>query len=441
MNNSERLNPLNFKLSLSCRDQIEFQSLSLNELVPENHIVRTLWDFVLSMDLTVCLKHIMTVKGKAGRKAIDPKILLTLWLYTIIDGNISARKLEELCKYHTIYKWICGGVSVNRTNLAEFRSDNPDKFDTLLTSCLAVMVKNGLISDTDFAQDGTRIKANASNNSFLRENSLKNLENEITDYIKKLKEEEKTVTNSYEKKKLVKEQSKANERKRLVALAITNLNEAQTEKQTNSRKSQEKIEKDLPNMRASIVEPHVRKMKMGDSGFRLAYNIQFATGINSRVIYGVDVVNTMDPGTAPNLMTQVWNRLKNLNLEEFKNWVADAAYSGSNDIKAVAKLFPNCFYFAPPKNNINVDPKIHRRTDSEEIKNWKDSIGTKKANELYKLRCSTAEFSNMQIKNHGLVEFPVRTLEKVKGMTLLHVISANFMRSVDLTKKLKDVLL
>src|ERR1700733_12834982 len=157
--NNHTLNPSNFKLSSASRYQYEFLSRCLDELVSLDHKVRLIWDFVASMDLSSALKDISSLYKNAGRPAVDPKITLTLWIYTIIDGNCSARKLAELCQNHDVYKWICGGVQVNRTSLAEFRSRNPRKFDDLLTACLAVMIKNGLIADTDFSQDGTRIKA------------------------------------------------------------------------------------------------------------------------------------------------------------------------------------------------------------------------------------------------------------------------------------------
>jgi hypothetical protein len=46
-------------------------------------------------------------------------------------------------------------------------------------------------------------------------------------------------------------------------------------------------------------------MKMGDGGYRLSFNVQFATGTKSRVIFGVDVVNMLDPGTSPTMMQKV----------------------------------------------------------------------------------------------------------------------------------------
>lgn len=432
MNNSMRLNPANFKLKTSVRNQYEFQAFCLDELVPDEHKVRTVWDFVSNMDLGVCLDDIWTFQGEPGRTAIDPKILFCLWIYSIIDGNASARKLEELCLNHTIYKWICGGVPVNRTTLAEFRSRNPRKFDELLTSCLAVMIKNDVLSDSDFSQDGTRVKANAGNNSFLREDSLKELKTKITAHIVQLKNEEKAIVNAYEKRKVAAQLKQVTEKKNRIKAALENLNVAQCERINNGARNNDKpTEEELSKMRASTTDPEVRRMKMGDSGFRLAYNIQFATGLDSRVIYGVDVLSVSDSGAAPRLMAQVQERLKSLKLSRIKNWIADAAYSAKNELITVAQLFPDCFYYAPPKTK---NAKAYKKGDTDVVKKWRDNIDSEPVKELYKKRCSTAEFSNMHVKNQALKEISVRGRVKAKGMALLHAIAQNIVRFMDLTK-------
>ena len=436
MNNHAPLNPTNFKLKAPCRNQYKFQTSCLDDLIPDDHKARLVWDFVSKMDLSACFIEIMSAQGEAGRPSIDPKIILTLWIYTIMDGNSSARKLEELCQNHNAYKWICGDVSVNRTTLAEFRSKNPRKFDELLTKCLAVMLKNDLICDSDFSQDGTRVKANAGFSSYRREGSLKELEVQLTDYIEQLKKEEKSTPDAYEKRKIVQKERFANEKKKRVLAALESLHEARVEKVVNGKRSHNKVtETDLENVRASTTDPDVRRMKMGDSGFRLAYNVQFATGLDSRVIYGVDIVKTLDPGTAPRLMAQVQERLRSMNLGKIKNWIADAAYSAKDDIITVAGLFPDCFYFAPAKSQKGIDPKKHQKNDCEPLKKWRDSIGSDQTKEIYKKRCSTAEFSNMHVKNAALKEFSVRGLVKVKGMAVLHAIAMNVSRYFDLLKQ------
>lgn len=435
MNNNYRLKASNYKLNSSIRYQYMFQSICLDDLIPEDHRVRFIWDFVSQMDLTACLEDISSYIGSAGRSSIDPKILMTLWLYTIIDGNTSARKLEELCQNHDVYKWICGGVSVNRTTLAEFRSINPKKFDDLLVKCLAVMVQNDLISDSDFSQDGTRIKANAGNNSFRREDSLKDLEEKLTTHLKNLQMEEKKAQNLYERRKIERKEKFMVEKKNRIKAAIESLEGFRIQKVANAKRNHDTVDEvALKNVRASTTDLDVRRMKMGDGGFRLAYNVQFATGLDTRVIYGVDVVNTLDPGTPPRLMAYVQECLKKLNLSEIKSWIADAAYSSKHDVITAAQLFPNCFYYAPPQTCKGIDPKKTVKGDSDAVIEWRKKIDSKEANKLYKLRCSTAEFSNMQVKNHGLREFSVRGLVKVRGMAFLHAIAENILRTLDLLK-------
>ena len=49
---------------------------------------------------------------------------------------------------------------------------------------------------------------------------------------------------------------------------------------------------DKDKARASTTDADARTMKMGDGGFRPAFNVQFATAADSQVITGVDVTNS-----------------------------------------------------------------------------------------------------------------------------------------------------
>ena len=63
------------------------------------------------------------------------------------------------------------------------------------------------------------------------------------------------------------------------------------------------------NARASMTDPEARKMKMGDGGFRPAYNVQFATTVGSSVIVGADVVNAgTDGGQMKPMVDQIEHR-------------------------------------------------------------------------------------------------------------------------------------
>ena len=436
MNNDALFNTSNYKLRTPCRIQMEMQVNCLDTLLPSDHKARDIWEFVSSMDCRPCYALVKTYIGGDGRPATSPQVLFALWIYSILDGNISARKLADLCKNHNAYKWIAGGIPINRTTLAEFRTLNPMLFEDLLTNTLAVMLKAGLIKDTDFAQDGTRIKANAGFNSYHKESTLKETKEEIKSYIALLKAEQE---NSYDKYENTKQKRIAKERLKRVEEALSILEkERDIKKENGTRNGEPPSSDDLKEIRASTTDPMARKMKMGDGGFRLAYNVQLATGMDSRAIYGMDIVTTLDSGTSPRMMGIVHNRLRRLKMDAPTNWISDSAYSAKRDVEVVAELYPNCRYYAPPKVKKGIDPKKHLKNDSQAVKRWRDLIDQEDVNELYKCRCSTAEFSNAQMKQRGWREFLVRGLEKVKSYALLNVIAQNVARYFDLSdKKLK----
>lgn len=309
MNNS---NAQRFKLLNPSRNQVEMQMKCLDDLLPFDHKARAVWEYVEKMDTSSCLQEILSYRDGAGRPTTSPKVLLCLWIYSIMDGNISARKIEDLCQYHDAYKWIAGGTPINRTMLSDFRSKHNEKFNDLLASCLAVMFQSNLISDQDFAQDGTRVKANAGFGLFHREKTLEALKQEIAEHIKKLEEELNSNPNAYDARTKAAKTRAARERSERIDQALENLKESRQRKiEAGEKTRQQPKEEELLETRASIMDPMARKMKMGDGGFRLAYNVQFATGIQSRVIFGVDVVNTLDPGTSPSMMQQVHTILRN----------------------------------------------------------------------------------------------------------------------------------
>src|SRR5262245_20966591 len=95
------------------RRQLEWRTCDLETFVPEDHRARALWTLVENLDLTRFYDCVGARGGDAGRPATDPKILLALWLYATSEGIGSARELDRLCKSHDVYRWICGGVSVN----------------------------------------------------------------------------------------------------------------------------------------------------------------------------------------------------------------------------------------------------------------------------------------------------------------------------------------
>ena len=117
--------------------------------------------FVEGLDLSAFTATIRAREGREGRPAIDPKILVALWLYATIDGVGSAREVDRLCYAHDAYRWLRGGVSVHCHTLSTFRVAHQAALDALLTQSITVLLDKQVITLNRLAQDGTKIRASA----------------------------------------------------------------------------------------------------------------------------------------------------------------------------------------------------------------------------------------------------------------------------------------
>src|SRR5712691_3152744 len=183
------MNDTLFPLPDANQTQLELRPVDLEALLAADHRARVVWEFVEGLELSPLYQAIKAVEGHAGRPAIDPAILMALWLYATLEGVGSARALARLCEEHDAYRWICGGVSVNYHTLADFRVQHPEVLDGLLTTSVAALLAEGVVELTRVAQDGVKIRASAGGASFRREERLVQCLAEATAQVAALREQ------------------------------------------------------------------------------------------------------------------------------------------------------------------------------------------------------------------------------------------------------------
>ena len=96
------------RLRCAERDQL-IPAMRLEELLTADHQARVVWEFVQGVDLASLYASIRAVEGGPGRAAIDPRILVALWLYATLEGVGSARALDYLCTAHHAFRWLWVG--------------------------------------------------------------------------------------------------------------------------------------------------------------------------------------------------------------------------------------------------------------------------------------------------------------------------------------------
>jgi hypothetical protein len=97
--------------------------------------------------------------------------------------------LERLAQSDAPYRWLAGGVPLNHHGLADFRVENLEALDRLLTQSVTALIGEGLVSLAEIAVDGTKIRASASRESFKTGETLLKIEAAVADRLAALKQE------------------------------------------------------------------------------------------------------------------------------------------------------------------------------------------------------------------------------------------------------------
>src|ERR1700733_6478069 len=177
------------RLRVPERGQIVTHWAALDDLIADDHPVRAVWAFVEGLDLSRLHEAIKAREGQPGHPPAAPQLMMALWLWATIDGVGSARRLDQLCRDHLVYRWLCGGVSMNYHSLSNFRIAHMTVLERLLAQGVASMVQAGLVSLDTLAQDGLRVRAGAGASSFRRHARLDDLLTAAQARVKRLRAE------------------------------------------------------------------------------------------------------------------------------------------------------------------------------------------------------------------------------------------------------------
>lgn len=418
------------RIKTACRNQYFFQSNILDDIIPKDHLARSVWNYVESLDLSIILGKIKSVENNAGRSTIDPKILLTLWLFSTIKSIGSSRAIEQMCKEHDAFKWICGNVNISYHTISDFRSDHGDQLDELLTMSVAVLANSGCISLEKISQDGMRVRANAGSGSFRRENTLNDHLELAQALLKDIKDEEKKHPGACKTRIESAERRAAEERVERIKNAKDALEIIRKEKEDYTKKEGKKLKSgELEKVRASTTDPDARNIKMACGGFRPAFNVQFASTNIGKAIVSVDVISSgCDNKQLKKMIDDVSARYKAVP----NKWFVDGGFHSNEGLDSTSKKYPNCKVYMPvKKSSKNASNRYEKKpTDTEAVGEWRVRMGTDEAQEEYKERAATAEYVNANARNRGLQQFLVRGTAKVKCVALIYALTHNMMLQI-----------
>jgi len=413
----------------------------LDRLIPEDDPARSIWAYVQQLDLSEFEDEIRSVEGRAGRPAVDPAILLSVWMLAVVQAVGSAREVAYLCAHHDAYAWLCGGVEFEYRTLSDFRSRHGEKLMTLLTRGVTALSRAGLVQLELVGQDGMRVRANAGGSSFRTQKTLESQLETVQQHVQALEAElhDDPAACKQRQAQARLRIAKEREKKLTEAIATTAALEERNKRQSikNGRRNRKPSDSDKAGVagggsttaiepRASTTDPEARVMRFSDGGYRPGYNIQFMSDIVSGVIVGVDVSNS---GSDYDKLVPMLEQVKVRHGKCPERALVDSGYAALADIERAAEF--GCAVYSPPVKSRKPQSSWTKWARSREplaLAQWRQRMESQEGKDLYRQR-TRVELVNADARNRGLRAVTVRGIEKVKAVTLLFALVHNMMRS------------
>lgn len=409
------------------RSQLSWDLVDLDAWLPADHRARIVWAFVLTLNLAPLYAKIKSREGEAGRPAADPRVMLALWLYATIEGVGSARELDRLSQSDLTYRWLRGGVPLDYHTLSDFRVENGEILDRLLSESLAALMAEGLVRIEEVIIDGTKVRAAAGKDSFKTADGLAKAATLAAERVAALKAEVEADPALQKRRGQAARERAAREAAERAARARAMLDRLAAEKEERA-KTHKAAEDKKGEPTASLSDPEARMMRFADRAVRPGWNVQVAATSVHGFIVGIAATDRRnDTGLAPPMVDEI----ERLVAAVPSRIIVDGGVATQEDIVALAERDKPVTVFAPVKPD-RQDVTAHslylraakRAREPAALQEWRARMGTPDGTAGMRRR-KRIELVNAHVKNRGLDRLLVRGLTKVTAVLRLHALAHN----------------
>lgn len=142
---------------------------SLDELVPENHMVRVVDAVIDRLDIS----NIQSTYRGGGNSAFNPKMMLKVLVFAYLSNVYSSRRIEELLKRDIYFMWLSGMRRPDFRTINYYRGKRlKEGFDAVFTQVVELLHEEGFVSLKVQYIDGTKIESVANKYTFVWRGSV-----------------------------------------------------------------------------------------------------------------------------------------------------------------------------------------------------------------------------------------------------------------------------
>ena len=304
------------------RTQLILEQVDVDQLIAEDHPARNIWSLLGGMDLSRFGGEVKAVEGHAGRPPWEPRLLIAIWLYAYSRGVSAARQIERECKQEPGLRWLTGLKIINHHTLSDFRAEQGEALQDLFKQVLGLLMMEKLVTLERVTVDGTKVRAAVNKKTFSRKGKiaahLEAAEKHLTELQQQEAEQEKRGRQAAAQRRA------ARERVSRLENALKEVERLQAEK---------KWERNKP-CQASSSDADAQFMRLGDHGVAPAYNVQFATDAQHKLIIDVEV--SQQPSDAHHLVPAL-ERIQKEQGRYPQQVIADGDYTNRESVCATAE--------------------------------------------------------------------------------------------------------
>ena len=182
---------------------MSFFPSSFEDYIPKDDKVRMVDSIVRSMDS----KPLLSTYEGTGAPPYSPMMLLSLVIYSYINGVYSCRGIASCLRYDIRYMWICGGQRQSYSTINRFRTKHLLKcIDFYFDKVVNILVEKGVITLEEQYVDGTKIESKANKYTFVWKRTVQKNREKLLEKtaiaLKQLKEKIKYLSgNEYDENK------------------------------------------------------------------------------------------------------------------------------------------------------------------------------------------------------------------------------------------------
>ncbi|MBK9005711.1 MAG: transposase [Anaerolineae bacterium] len=149
------MNNRNLTFKPYAMEQLSLLPPSLEELIPEKHLVRVVNRVVDELDIEPLLAK---YKG-GGTSSYHPRMMLKVIVYAYTQKIYSSRKIEKALWENIGFMWISGGNPDFHT-INNFRSDTlKEAVRKVFASMMELLVEEGYVKMENYFVDGSKLGA------------------------------------------------------------------------------------------------------------------------------------------------------------------------------------------------------------------------------------------------------------------------------------------